>query len=169
MHELLIDADGPARIGMRPVPDQEVRRPTEGGCSGGGVATFKRVHDRATNEGDMAEVGRGAGDPSIPGPILRIDVAHGDGAVTVRLDGEFDLSSAGVFDYRVRPLLRRYDASQIVVDCSGLTFIDSTGMWQLVRLAKTAEHGRLTLAGASPFLLQVLALMGAEEVFHVPG
>ena len=117
----------------------------------------------------MADAGRDGVDPSLPGPILRIDVAHGDGSVTVRLEGEFDLSSAGVFDYRVRPLVRRYDASRIIIDCAELTFIDSTGIWHLIRLAKTAEHGHLTLTGASPFLLQVLALMGADEVFHLPG
>ena len=116
----------------------------------------------------MAEAGRGGTDQSIPGPILQIDVTHGDGFVTARLQGEFDLSSGGIFDFRLRPLVHRYDASQIVLDCTGLNFIDSTGMWHLVRLAKAADHGRITLAGAAPFLRRLLSLMGTEELFHVP-
>ena len=114
-----------------------------------------------------AEADRGSRNPSAQGPLLHVAVEHLDGSAVVRLDGELDLSSADVFDRAVRPLLHRYDGAQMTLDCSRLTFIDSTGVWHLVALARAVDSGRISLTGASQFLLRVLTIMGTERLFDI--
>lgn len=77
----------------------------------------------------------------------------------VRLTGELDM--AGV------PLLRAALAdtkNDIVVDCSGLTFIDCAGLNGLVtaQQACEADGARLALMAPPPCLMRLLELVGLE-------
>ncbi|MBO0731178.1 MAG: STAS domain-containing protein [Acidimicrobiaceae bacterium] len=82
----------------------------------------------------------------------------------MRLAGEFDM--AGV------PLLRAALADMqddIVVDCSGLTFIDCAGLNGLVTAQKAceAEGARFALMAPPPCLMRVLELVGLEGWFAI--
>jgi anti-sigma B factor antagonist len=95
-------------------------------------------------------------------PEFGILVQRSAGTAVVRVVGELDIATAPA----VADALSRLEApcDRVVLDLSGLTFIDSTGL----RLA-IAEHGRavadgfdFALAGATGRVLNVLRLTGLD-------
>ncbi|WP_127499520.1 STAS domain-containing protein [Actinoplanes solisilvae] len=88
--------------------------------------------------------------------------------VTVRLRGEVDVLTVD----RVRGALAEALQAQpheIVVDLSGLVFIDSTGLGALIfGFQRARDTGvRFRLAKASPAVRQVLQLSGVLEVVEL--
>lgn len=104
----------------------------------------------------------GEHDPPGPPPVR--------GAVVVRLSGEMDISR---FD-EVRALLleavtRADGPARIVVDLSGLTFCDSTGLNLLLRArlqALEAGHA-LRLAAPRAQMLRLLEITGSLPLFPI--
>ncbi|WP_370416895.1 STAS domain-containing protein [Streptomyces fradiae] len=107
----------------------------------------------------------------------RLDVRELNGrrpdTVVLALAGELDHDSAGP----LRDALAEHDGSdgsgrdgfRIVVDCSGLSFCDSTGLNVLLRarLRMTEAGGRLDLAGLRPPVDRMFEITGARSVFRV--
>ena len=96
------------------------------------------------------------------GPLFGIAVEHAGTTAIVRLAGELDLATAP----EVTEVLRGLEpgCERVILDLTGLEFIDSTGL----RLAVT-EHGRATtdgfefvIAGAAGAVLKVLRLTGLD-------
>jgi len=84
----------------------------------------------------------------------------------LRLFGELDLSNAGDVE---RELVRveTTDARSIVVDLSGLTFMDSTGVRLLVTAharAREEDERRLSLVRGPAAVQRVLQLCGVEAL-----
>jgi|SRR5438270_4304991 len=90
-----------------------------------------------------------------------ISVVDGD-PTTIRLDGELELASA----HELRAVLRDV-ASDTTVDCSGLTFIDSSGISVLLGAHRRleAEGHTLRLVGMSPTVRRAVELAGLDKVF----
>lgn len=101
------------------------------------------------------------------GAAYGVEVTHDAGTMLVRLVGEIDAAALGT--------LEQVDGAQsgesLVVDLSAVTFLDSVGVSFLVRLATQArEHGRsVVLREVPPAVAEVLALVGATELFDVRG
>ncbi|MFD8207946.1 STAS domain-containing protein [Streptomyces sp. NPDC059695] len=101
---------------------------------------------------------------------VRVPAAAGtsDDVVVLALRGELDHDTVG-------PLSTALDAHprarRVVVDCSGLTFCDSTGLNELLRarLRLRETGGRLDLAGIRPPVDRMFEITGAERVFRVYG
>jgi|SRR5690349_21176480 anti-sigma B factor antagonist len=106
---------------------------------------------------------------------------HGD-ATVVRLEGEFDLYASAEVRQAADPVLE--DGDHLLVDLTGVTFLDSSGLGTLVGLQKRAKlaDARMTLCGLSPRLYKIFdvtALRGAftfvpdlaslEQAGHDPG
>jgi anti-anti-sigma factor len=87
-------------------------------------------------------------------------VAHDDGETVVRFAGEIDLASAE----RLAETLDLLDGP-LVVDCSALDFIDSSGLHVLVDAVAT--HGSVTLRRASPFVVEVVELLGLDRTLEI--
>ena len=96
-------------------------------------------------------------------PALAVFVEDGDPHV-VRLVGDFDLSGASA----VRARLSQLDGD-IDVDCSGLAFIDSSGLQVLVEAttACAARDATLVLVDPSNCVQRLLAMTGLHELFRV--
>jgi len=91
-----------------------------------------------------------------------------------RVSGDFHvLELAGDIDVETARTLRAHivdkfsqPTSRVVVDLSGVAFMDSSGLgalvsgWQLTR-----EDGAFRIAGANPVVQRVLSITGMEEVF----
>jgi anti-sigma B factor antagonist len=86
-------------------------------------------------------------DPSAA--LLHVHVRTGADRITMELAGEFDLDSAALFSARVNEAVEM-NADAIVIDLTGLTFIDSTGVAALLEL-----HHRLSAAGRSLRVINV--------------
>ncbi|MET0821534.1 MAG: STAS domain-containing protein [Aeromicrobium sp.] len=94
--------------------------------------------------------------------------------ITDRVRGEFDvIELAGDIDVETARTLRAHiverfsgSTSRVVVDLSGVDFMDSSGLgalvsgWQLNR-----EEGAFRVAGANSIVRRVLSITGMEDVF----
>jgi anti-sigma B factor antagonist len=89
---------------------------------------------------------------------------HGDRKV-VTATGELDAHSAPTLQGQLDPLTAVAGAS-VVVDLSGVGFIDSTGLGVLVSTLKHVRevNGRLDVVVSSPRVLKVLTLTGLNAV-----
>jgi anti-sigma B factor antagonist len=101
---------------------------------------------------------------------LGIDVTTGD-------DGKVSLFALhGSLDLATSPSLRAalleaadHDKHEIVVDLSGLNFLDSTGLGALIGAQKraTEHHGSVRLVAQEGQILRLLRITGLLDVFHV--
>jgi anti-anti-sigma factor len=78
----------------------------------------------------------------------------------VAVAGAMDLSSAPRFAATLGFL-----DGPLVIDCSELDFIDTSGLHVLVEAVAT--HGSVTLRGASPFVVDVVEILGLDRVLEI--
>ena len=97
--------------------------------------------------------------------ITRAD--HGQRTV-VHLGGEIDVYTAPLVRERLDEQILS-GRTDLVVDLTGVTFLDSTGLGVLVgrlKLART-RGGALRLAGAEDRVLKVFAITGLDKIFEM--
>jgi anti-sigma B factor antagonist len=125
------------------------RRARRSDASGG-----KRDLDRATRAGGGAE-------------RLRIEVSDGPRSARMALYGEFDIACADDAGRALQELLRR-GLDAVVIDLSGLDFMDSTGVKFLVDGRDTARAlgVRLTLVHGGEPVQRVLTVSGVTALFE---
>jgi anti-anti-sigma factor len=90
-----------------------------------------------------------------------------DGPAVVKLSGEMDVANAGAVSACLNGLL---DAgADVVIDLSGLQFIDSTGLGVLVKAGGRArEDGRkIRLRGPGRTVASTLSVTGLDRVFTI--
>jgi anti-anti-sigma factor len=105
-------------------------------------------------------------DRSLPGPAL--SVRRNAGYTIVTLSGDIDIARAPVLREQLLGLLRP-DASRLIVDLSGVTFCDASGLAVLVGVARRAGllGGVLRLAAPAPLMFTVLRLTGLDSRFEI--
>ena len=92
---------------------------------------------------------------------LEVRATEGDRWL-IELSGELDLSNAQILNQELH-LAEVSDASQIVIDLSHLSFLDSSGLQVLLRAASRI-HERLRLVPAPPNVQSVFRLSRTEEM-----
>ena len=85
-----------------------------------------------------------------------------DDCLLVRVDGELDMANVGSFE---GALSADPEASNVVVDLSGCTFLDSTGMRAIVSAAREAE--RVSIVATEPGILRVLEITALDTMVSV--
>jgi anti-sigma B factor antagonist len=109
------------------------------------------------------------------GPADQVD---GLDVVVIEKDRDTLLRVVGEVDSYTAPLLRRRlleqverDAGEVLVDLADTTLIDSTGLGVLAAAgARLRERGaRLVVVCPSPFLREVFALTGVDQLLTVVG
>ena len=107
----------------------------------------------------------------MPGPgRLKISSEVDDGAVSLLLEGELDL--AGAPDMEVSLATAERDGpTRLVVDLSGLQFIDSTGLRLLLQAdARAKEQGyELVLRPGAQAVQRVFEVTGALAILRFEG
>lgn len=96
---------------------------------------------------------------------LRIDVGSGDtGSVTVTMHGEIDLSTAA----DVTACILDHREHDVVVDLSGVGFLDSSGISALLHGRQTLQESGHTLrtTGEQEHVWRVLEISGVAELLH---
>jgi len=99
---------------------------------------------------------------------LRIDVTHRDGWSVLAVGGEVDVATAP----RLREQLIALVNDQrflIVVDLTGVDFIDSTGLGVLIGALKRVrtQDGQLVLVCTERRILKVFEITGLDQVFQL--
>ena len=98
--------------------------------------------------------------------MMRIEVTKGDRSARLALHGELDIGSADTAVRALRELLGR-DLDAVVIDLSGLTFMDSTGVKFLVtgRNRARAAGIELSLVRGGEAVRRVLMVSGVDALF----
>ena len=105
-------------------------------------------------------------DHVLPGPAL--SVRRQDGYTIVTISGGLDIACAPALREQLLGLLRP-QASRIVVDLSGVTSCDASGLAVLVGARRRARllNGVLRLAAPAPPVAAVLLLTGLDVRFEI--
>lgn len=95
------------------------------------------------------------------GEGLRVEML--DGEQGARLSGELDLASFDEATSRLGPLFEAQ--GDVVIDLSGVSFIDSSGIRLLIRVHQ-ADHGGggLIVRSAQPQVARVLRIAGLDDL-----
>jgi anti-sigma B factor antagonist len=91
---------------------------------------------------------------------------HRSDVAVLRLSGELDADTTAVLHSVLAELVER-PVSRIVVDLADLKFCDSIGLSAFVTCNQVllARGGRLSFAGASPFLVRLMETVGLSRYF----
>jgi anti-sigma B factor antagonist len=89
-------------------------------------------------------------------------------SVTVAVIGELDIATVPRFTARMGELARGGHLREVVMDLSGLTFIDAGGLRALVQLRSRLEqqHARLVLDSVPPQMRRLLPIIGPVRRFR---
>ena len=123
----------------------------------------KREHEAREPNEDRARASRvhgGAG-------RLRFEVSEGARSARIALYGEFDIQSAADASRALKELLSR-GLDAVIVDLSGLDFMDSTGVKFLVdgRETAIARGVKLSLVHGGDPVKRVLTVSGIAALFE---
>jgi anti-sigma B factor antagonist len=101
----------------------------------------------------------------VPDFATDVTVEPSGETATVAISGDVDIGSAP----GLREQLQRLEARKVVVDLSGVTFIDSTGLGVLVTAIKHAKEsgGQLTLRAPSRSTRKVLEITGLSQLVAI--
>ncbi len=124
----------------------------------GSVLRARATASRKNQQGAMADAD------------FRVAVEAAEGGTKIELVGELDVATA--------PELRRSvdqitggggGGGDVWIDCSGLTFADSSGLEVLTLLAKTlrAQDRRLVLTNLRPMVRRAMDVLQITELFEL--
>jgi anti-anti-sigma factor len=101
-------------------------------------------------------------------PAPALSVRRSDGYAIVTISGEIDIARAPALREQLIGLLRP-GASRLVVNLSGVTFCDASGLAVLVGVARRVGllGGVLRLAAPTPLVSTVLRLTGLDSRFEI--
>jgi len=108
-----------------------------------------------------------ASDPRIS-EELRVDIVMAPDGATVFLTGELDLATAPTFEDALAAVYKA-DVVDLVIDLGGVTFIDSSGLHELV-VALKRQRGRggdVVLRAPSRQTSRVLDIVGLTTLFTI--
>ncbi len=100
--------------------------------------------------------------------LLDLQVTDGSQA-TILLSGELDPATAPQLDTAIEQVLSGSKVDRLVLDLSGLSFLDSSGLRVFVtaREALSAQGGELALRGPSANTQRLLDVTGLGEIIAV--
>lgn len=90
-----------------------------------------------------------------------------DGKWFAVLEGEMDTAAAQEAEEVLKPLYNS-DGKDIVIDCSGLEYIASSGLRILINILKGAKSGgsKVTLKSVNEDIMNVFKLTGFIDLFN---
>lgn len=99
---------------------------------------------------------------------FRVDVQRDNARTVVAPVGEIDLLNARVAYDRV--MRESHDAlAELVIDFTGVTFIDSTGLAALVKAARRLDSAgvNVRISNPSPHALRVMKMTGVDRTISI--
>jgi anti-sigma B factor antagonist len=89
-----------------------------------------------------------------------------DGAPVLVVTGEVDVYEAPTFRHELLGIIDE-GHERIVVDCSGMRFIDSAGLASLVEAQRrmSARDGTIVLRGMRPATMRIFEITDLESLF----
>jgi anti-sigma B factor antagonist len=99
---------------------------------------------------------------------LAIDIVWASASVTLRLSGEIDMCTAELVREAALAAIDR-GHTDVHIDMSAVTFMDSTGLNMLLATSRRAEAagGRLQLVDPTRAVRRVLEVTGVQQLFEI--
>ncbi|NLT17115.1 MAG: STAS domain-containing protein [Clostridiales bacterium] len=90
--------------------------------------------------------------------------------LTARLKGDIDIYAAPELKEKLALMIEEHK-SDIVIDCSDLNYIDSTGLGALVALLKKAKDydKGIRIINTKPYIRKLFTITGLEKIFSMEG
>jgi anti-sigma B factor antagonist len=108
--------------------------------------------------------------PASPGasPALTVSVAEENAIVTVTVVGELDVSTVPAFNKELSEL-RQNSATTLVLDLSGTTFMDSTGLSAVLvaEMHARMRGQRFKVVAGPPHVHELFKLTGVDNFLEV--
>lgn len=97
---------------------------------------------------------------------MTLQITENNGTITGVLIGRLDTAAAAKFANDMEELMNNAD-KHIILDCSALEFISSSGLrlFLSLRKAATAKGGDITIKGVTPEVKQVFTITGFFSLF----
>lgn len=86
----------------------------------------------------------------------------------VTLEGRLDTVNSHSFETQLAPLLQQENPN-IIIDCSGFTYISSSGLRQFLTLQKgvMTKRGKLVIKNLHPDIKEVFDMTGFSSIFTI--
>ena len=99
---------------------------------------------------------------------MEVQIKESEGMMTACLSGRLDTPAAVEVSREVQPLLDHADRT-ILLDCSELTYISSSGLriFLTIRKAAASAGGKVIIEGLSPEIRQVFMMTGFLQLFEI--
>lgn len=99
---------------------------------------------------------------------MEVEIKETQRTMTARLVGRLDTPAAVEVTSAIQPLLDHADRT-LVLDCSEMTYISSSGLriFLTIRKAAAAAGGRVVVEGLSPEIRQVFMMTGFLQLFEI--
>jgi stage II sporulation protein AA (anti-sigma F factor antagonist) len=100
---------------------------------------------------------------------MKIMSTYRNGRLTLRLSGELDHHGARERMEEIQELLDRYLPRDTVLELSGLTFMDSSGIAIIIRVHKRMQelNGRTWIENPQPQPLRVIDTSGIDRLIRI--
>lgn len=101
---------------------------------------------------------------------LQIKVTEQEGIVTVLLSGPVDAAGSEQVKAKVLPLCDR-PQPKVLLDCRGMSYINSLSMGQLTTYHRTCEKngGRFVVYGLDDKILEIMKLIHLDDLVTIAG
>ena len=98
---------------------------------------------------------------------MTLEIRYGENAITGILTGRLDTVAAVQFAKDIEPLTDNAD-KKIILDCSQLEFISSSGLrlFLTLRKASLAKGGKVIVKGISKEIQKVFTITGFSSLFE---
>ncbi len=103
-------------------------------------------------------------------PPLTIDTVQIDaGVVGVVVHGDVDAGNADDLQLHIMEVIDRRRPDSVVIECTGMTFLDAAGITALIRAWEHADrrHTPMRMLNTSRLVTRILTLTGHMDKFHV--
>ena len=99
---------------------------------------------------------------------MEVNITESEGMMTARLVGRLDTPAAVEITGEIQPLLDGADKT-LVLDCSELSYISSSGLRIFLTIRKAAAEagGKVVIEGLSPQIRQVFMMTGFLQLFEI--
>jgi anti-sigma B factor antagonist len=135
-------------------------------CAGRAAPLGWRVRGPRTGGRVRIEIGPMDAWADIAVFMYTLEPTEGVGPMVVTLSGELDLASAPAF---APALADAASSGDVVVDLANLTFIDSSGLWALIKADAAAEAagGTFTLRCPHGIVRRAMTYAGLDGLFKI--
>lgn len=99
---------------------------------------------------------------------MNVEIKQSNSCIEVLVSGEIDAYTAPRLKDVISPLANQ-EQVEMVINLSGVSFMDSTGLGMLVGLFKTVKshNGKFTILGLSHRLRRLFDITGLAEIIRI--